>query len=123
MAMKGHKPGGGIASNKRVEVGYRQGSQRRPANKTGVAQLGQRVGDHITEHGATGYGGVPVFDGGAGFKSKLGNEWSSQVRQGPGKSATAIYKQGQQQSGAVRSIQQGRDILSEYGPNSRAVKR
>ena len=70
MAMKGHKPGGGIASNKRVEVGYRQGSQRRPANKTGVAQLGQMQGSHVTSHDDTNYRGDPMHAG-RGYKSPM----------------------------------------------------
>jgi hypothetical protein len=92
--MKGHKPGGGIKSRVNREVGYRQGAPRRAANKAGVGQFGQAQGDHITEHGATGYRGIRAFDGDAGYPSKLGNEWSASMtgaKTGPGKSVTTNY--------------------------------
>ena len=47
---KGHKPGGGIASRQRVEKPIRQGAPRERVRHAGVAQIGQRQGDHITDH-------------------------------------------------------------------------
>lgn len=34
----------------------------------GAAQIGIRIGNHITDHGSTGYGGVPL-GAGRGFKA------------------------------------------------------
>lgn len=48
------------------------GQKREPNPKAivpaGVAQYGQRVGNHVTEQGSTSYGGVDPF-GGRGFKA------------------------------------------------------
>jgi hypothetical protein len=97
----GHRPGGGIKSRNKVEVGYRYGQQKKRTIPAGVAQLGQRQGNHITEKGSTPYGGVDLFAG-TGFKSELGNKLAQNVGEGgPGKGRD-IYKTGSQcQTGAV----------------------
>jgi len=58
-------------------IGYRQGQQKKRVIPAGIAQLGQKQGNHFT-NGSTGrkessYGGVTSF-GGTGYRSELGNE-------------------------------------------------
>jgi hypothetical protein len=102
MAMKGnHIPAGGPASNKVVRPGYKQGQDRERANKTGTAQLGQKQGSHFTAggHGGrthSGYGGVPIFDGGAASNTtELGNANALKGGDAKGKART-VYKTGSQ---------------------------
>ena len=115
MASKGHKPGGGIASNKRREVGYKQGQQRQAHLPGGVAQLGQRQGNHVTEQGSTAYAGLSI-NSGAGYPSDLGNAKALELaygKGGPGKGRN-LYAQGSQQSGAVRETPVGREIFPGF---------
>jgi hypothetical protein len=88
--MKGqHKPGGGIASRQRKEVGIRQGQPRERVRHAGVAQIGQRVGNHFTNRGASDYGGIKPFGAGQGYPSELGNKLALNVGTGgPGKGRT-----------------------------------
>jgi hypothetical protein len=77
----------GIKSKNKREVGYRQGQQRQRKVPAGVAQLGQRQSNHITDGGSTRYGGVEI-NAGVGFKSELGNakalELAGKGKAGPG---------------------------------------
>jgi hypothetical protein len=91
---QGHRPGGGIASNKNVAPGYRHGQPKKRTIPAGVAQLGQRQGNHFTRGGPSGYGGVPVF-GGQGYPSELGNKRAVETPCGVGGGRT-IYKTGTQ---------------------------
>ena len=64
MAMKGHRPGGGIASRVNVEPRVKTGTGSRGTHPGGVAQLGQHVGDKAT-HGnskGAGYRGEPLHN-------------------------------------------------------------
>jgi hypothetical protein len=119
------KSGGGITSNKHVEVGIRTGS--RTANKVspgGVSQLGSGIGDKPRSGG--GHTGKPtsasVFIGRKPQAAILGNQKARDVGGGgPGKGRT-IYRTGyQSQYGDVAGSPkpQGRDILSGYGPDKR----
>jgi hypothetical protein len=88
--MKGHRPGGGIKSRQHVETKVKTGAPRERIRHSGVAQIGQRVGNHVTNQGATGYGGINPFGAGQGYPSRLGNELALNVGGGgPGKG----YKQ------------------------------
>ena len=100
MAKGNHRPGGGIKSRVNVERRVRTGAPRERIRHSGVAQIGQRVGDHVTNQGATGYGGINPFGAGQGYPSKLGNEVAATTVCGVGGSRT-IYKTGvQSQHGA-----------------------
>jgi hypothetical protein len=97
---KGHRPGGGIKSRVNVEPGYRHGQQKKRAMPAGVAQLGQRQGNHFTDGRRSDYEGVPVFSG-QGYPSELGNKRAVETPCGVGGGRT-IYKTGTQQTyGAV----------------------
>jgi hypothetical protein len=63
----------------------RQGKRREPYLPAGVAQLGQRQGNHVTEQGATSYGGLEINAGGRGFDPvPQGNDLAEQTQCGPG---------------------------------------
>jgi hypothetical protein len=91
---KGHKPGGGIKSRQKVEVGYRHGQQKKRTIPAGVAQIGQRQGNHFTHGLSSDYGGVSLF-GGQGYPSKLGNRLAVETKCGAGGSRE-VMKTGSQ---------------------------
>jgi len=93
----GHRPGGGIASRQHVEKPIRQGAPRERIRHAGVAQIGQRQGNHITNQGATTYGGINPFGAGQGYPSELGNKVALNVGAGgPGKGRTLHGQAGSQ---------------------------
>jgi hypothetical protein len=66
--MRGHRPGGGIASNKVVHRPH--GKTEPVANKyrpQGVSQYGQMQGNHVTRGGESDYHGEPKR-GGKGYE-------------------------------------------------------
>jgi hypothetical protein len=80
----GHRPGGGIASKQHVRKPVKTGAPRERVIPTGVAQLGQKQGNHAMGRGTRlDYSGVEMF-GGTGLKSDLGNELSAKIECGPG---------------------------------------
>jgi len=93
---KGHKPGGGIQSRQKREVGNRTGAPRERIRPTGVAQYGQAQGDHVTEQGATGYGGVKAHTGKPGYQSELGNKVALNVGGGGPGTGRTTYPTGSQ---------------------------
>jgi hypothetical protein len=69
----GHRPGGGIASRvvKHVTAPKRE-PRARAINPGGVNQLGNHVGDHVTNKaGGTGYRGEPLIRG-SGYNAPVG---------------------------------------------------
>jgi hypothetical protein len=100
MAMKGHKPGGGIKSRNVAEKGVRTGAPRERIRHSGVAQIGQRVGNHVTNQGATGYGGINPFGAGQGYPSELGNTLAARTVCGPGGSREVMRSGSQGMTGA-----------------------
>jgi hypothetical protein len=101
----GHRPGGGIKSRNVREQGNRTG-KREGASRirpSGAAQLGQRQGNHVTEQGSTGYGGLEINAGPMGGVGavKLGNEVALNVKGGgPGKGRTVMPSGSQCMTGA-----------------------
>ena len=92
---KGHKAAGGIASKNVTHKPVRTGTPKQRIVPSGVAQIGQRQGNHVTEQGATGYGGINPMSGKAGFPSELGNTVAASTQCGPGGSRN-IYARGTQ---------------------------
>ena len=88
---------GGYGSRNVVEKGVRTGRGARPIIPAGVAQQGQRQGNHVTEKGSTRYGGVDLYSDGRGYnKAQYGNERAlrcSGDKAGPGCDRN-IYKSG-----------------------------
>jgi hypothetical protein len=78
-----HRPGGGIASRVNVEKPVRTGKGAKAIVPAGASQLGQRQGNHVTEQGATRYGGVNLYSRGPGYNPvKYGNEVALNVKGG-----------------------------------------
>jgi hypothetical protein len=96
MAMKGHKPGGGIASKQHVRKPVRTGAAREHIQKAGVAQLGQMQGNHATNKGATNYKGVGLIGPKSPISVPLGNEVALNVGGGGPGTGRTIYKTGTQ---------------------------
>jgi hypothetical protein len=119
--------GGGYGSKPHVTKPVRTGAPRERIRPTGVAQLGQRQGNHFTEGGAkqSGYGGVPIFGAGQGYASELGNAKAAATVCGPGGSRTVMKSGSQCMTGAVDPGKSPgrRDILSEFGPESMASRK
>src|SRR5215469_6083453 len=96
---KGHKPGGGIQSKNKREVGNRTGAPQERIRPTGVAQYGQAQGNHFTEPGRdgrmnSGYGGVKAHTNMPGYQSELGNKVALNVGGGGPGTGRTIYKTG-----------------------------
>jgi hypothetical protein len=88
----GHRPGGGIASKQHVRKPVRTGQQRERVVPAGVAQIGQRQGNHVTNKGSTGYGGANLLAG-TGYPSKLGNQVALNVGKGGCGTGRTLYGQ------------------------------
>jgi hypothetical protein len=67
-----------------VRKPMRQGAPRERIRHSGVAQIGQAQGDHVTEQGATGYRGINPYTGKPGMQSELGNAVAARTQCGPG---------------------------------------
>jgi hypothetical protein len=117
---KGHKAGGGIQSRNIVSKPVRTGTPRQHVHPGGVAQIGQHVGNHATHKGRTDYRGEKLYAG-AGYPSRLGNEVAANTVCGPGGSRTVMKTGSQTIHGPVagQPRPQGRDILSDFGPDSK----
>jgi hypothetical protein len=123
------KSGDGITSRNNREVSVRTGIGGRAANPGYVAQLGERVGDHITnKRGASGYRGEIFHKGPAYNPVKFGNEVALNVGGGgPGKGRDFISKCGTQGTqGPVNPGNpmpgRGGDLIGQFGPDSPIVR-
>jgi hypothetical protein len=126
MAMKGHRPGGGIASKQHVQTPVRTGSGSHSTRPAGVAQIGTMYGDRATNRAdSTGYTGERLHSPARDFQpGKFGNEVALNVgKGGPGKGRTLYGQSGQQgmhgSPAPGNPPAQGRDTLSEFGPDYR----
>jgi hypothetical protein len=96
MAMKGHVPGGGIASNKNVEVRVRTGAGSREVRPGGTNASGSSYGSHVTNQSDTGYRG-PKFYGDKSFQPvPFGNEVALNVGKGGCGTGRTVYASGSQ---------------------------
>jgi hypothetical protein len=113
MMSKGHRPAGGIASNKRVDVDVRTGAGSKGIRPAHVAQRGIAVDPKSVEPRET---MKPT-----GNSVPFGNECALRVgKGGPGADRT-ILRSGQQglhgSTNPGNAPAKNRDILSEYGPD------
>ena len=119
------KSGGGITSNKLVRPGVRTGQPARRDSPKGVSQIGSALGDHSTGDGKLlKKAVVPIISGAMGGMGSmpLGNEVAKNVGGGgPGKGREVMRSgsQGVHGSPAGTTKPAGRDILSEFGPESK----
>ena len=115
---KGNRSGGGITGCNVVSPPYRTGGPGRVQNVKGVSQVGQALGNHATD-GTRIMKGVAVTTVGAPIGgTKLGNAVAASTVCGPGGSRSVMATGSQQQHGMPegRAAPQGRDILSDFGP-------
>jgi hypothetical protein len=124
--MKGHKPGGGIASRVNVSPPVRTGSGGHSARPAGVSQLGYAVGDHSTHRpGSTGYRGEKLHNPERNFNPpvKFGNEVAGNVgKGGPGTGRTTYHCGTQSTHGPTapgNPPAKNHDILRDFGPDYR----
>jgi hypothetical protein len=97
--MSGSRPGGGINSKVINPQGQRLGTPARGVSPGAVSQLGEAVGNHISDGSggrATGYRGDKWFDGKTPISVPLGNQIAGNVgKAGPG-SGRQVAKSGSQ---------------------------
>jgi hypothetical protein len=110
MSMKsGHRPGGGIASNKKTEVGVKTGSGAHGKNPGHVGQIGVAVDRKAVEER-----GRPAPE------TRFGNEVALNVGGGgPGVGREVFRSGGQGTHGPVNpgnAPAKNRDILGGFGP-------
>jgi hypothetical protein len=114
--------GGGYGSRQHVEKPVRTGRGSSSANPGGVGQLGQMQGSHVTRGEDSDYRGDPLHTGRSFQPTPFGNEIAARTVCKPGGSREVMPAGGQGVHGATNPGEprpQGRDILSEYGPDYR----
>jgi hypothetical protein len=112
----------GISSKNVVRPNVKTGRGNLGVSVGSVSQLGNKIGNHVTADGgkSTNYRGEgPIHQGPALRPVEMGNAVAASTVCGPGGSRT-IYKSGSQDQygsgGAPKPS--GREILSEFGPES-----
>ena len=93
MAMKGHIPGGGIASNKVTERPVRTGAGAKGINPGWVGQKGQAQGSHTTRSGDSNYRGEPRSAGSGYNPVPYGNQVALNVKGGGPGTGRTLYGQ------------------------------
>ena len=98
MAMRrsGTGSGGGHGSKNIVHPKVRTGAGAKAAHEGGVSQLGNKVGNHITNKSATNYRGDPLFAGRGYNPAKYGNEVALNVGKGGPGTGRTTYASGSQ---------------------------
>jgi hypothetical protein len=118
MRRSGTGSGGGIGMNK---VTHRTEPKREPRaraiNPSAVNQLGNLLGDHITNKSSTNYRGEPLVRG-AGCNAPVGP--TNLAQSGPGAGRTVMRSGGQGTHGATNpgnAPAKSTDILRQFGPD------
>ena len=119
MRRSGTGSGGGYGSRPVRHVTAPKAEPRaRGINPSAVAQLGEHVGDHITNKSGTGYRGEPLVRG-SGYSPPVGPT-DNVAACGVGGGRTVMKTGSQQQYGSGGAPKPaGRDILSSFGPDYR----
>jgi hypothetical protein len=123
---KQSRAGGGPRSNKNVSPPVRYGQPAKEKYVRGTSQIGQSLGNHITERRGTVNPIEPVRGGpiGGGLNVKLGNEVAKNVGKGGCGTGRTNYGQSgsQQQYGSANpgsAPAKNVDILGAFGPESK----
>jgi len=112
------RSGGGIDSNKRVEIGVRYGGPRREVNKVAVSRLGAMIGSHATNNPKVLNTKLEPFYGKTVPSVPLGNQVAGNVGPGGPGTGRTLYRAGYQgPTPAPQAMSVGRNTLSEYGPD------
>jgi len=117
------KAGGGIKSRQVVRPGVRTGQPAKEKFVRGVSQIGQSLGDHITERRGTVDPREPVRGGplSGSINVKLGNQTAKECAAGPGGGRVVHARGSQGQHGASvpgNPPAKNRDTLAEFGRES-----
>ena len=118
MAMKGHVPGGGAASNKITERPVRTGKGSMSTRPAGVGQIGSAQRDHVTALGgsATNYRGEKLHNPERNFQPvKFGNEVALNVGKGGCGTGRTLYGQAGSQGTHGTPAQGGPPIANTKG--------
>jgi hypothetical protein len=100
-----HKPGGGYGSKQHVQKPQPKIEPRsRAVDPEAVATLGVKVAWQ-----------KPPLERGAGYNAPVGP--TNNLVSGPG-GGREVFKSGSQHGLTTRQLPEGRDILSEFGPES-----
>ncbi len=121
---KGNKPAGGIGSRVVKQGSVRTGDPARGINPGHVAQQGRALGNHATDAQGKRLNPVEPKFTQSPPSVKLGNEVAkNDGGGGPGAGRTVMTTGSQGQRGAVAGSTKpaGRDILSDFGPDSAGV--
>jgi hypothetical protein len=126
MAMNKAPGSQGISSSKLVRPSMKLGQPAQGMGIGRVAQIGNKVGDHTTEGGATGYRGDPMLmKPPAGGAQALGN--SKTMPAGPKGEGRTVYRTGyQMQHGAANPGERkisGPDPLSPWFGSNNSARR
>jgi hypothetical protein len=122
MRRSGTGSGGGYGSRNVVDKPVRTGAGAKAAHLGGVSQLGNKVGDHLTNKSSTNYRGDPLYAGPGYNPVKYGNELATNVGAGgPGKGRT-LYGQSVVRKGAMANLRRGihlRSAATFFGNSAR----
>jgi hypothetical protein len=120
MRSSGHRPAGGIRSRNVTEKPQRLGKPAQGKRHQAVSQIGQNLGDHVTESGKMHRGAVERVEGPRPISVRLGNEMTKPC--GPQGQGRNVYASGTQSAPTTRAIPAGREILGAFGPDSAIVR-
>jgi hypothetical protein len=117
----------GISSNKLVRPSIRTGAPAQGKGIGRVAQIGNMVGDHVTNQGSTGYRGDPMLTKPpAGAAQALGNAKTMDYG-AKGQGRTVMSTGTQQMHGAVNPGERkpitGPDPTAAWWPSNNAARR
>jgi hypothetical protein len=117
----GHRAGGGIASNKRVDVRQNLGGKGKGVDPEYPGMLGVARGSH-TMQGDLPLKKIPLYEGSTPPSVPLGNTLATNVGKGGPGTGRDIHASGSQH-GLVGNPQmsKGKDILSEFGAERRSA--
>ncbi len=112
------KAGGGHGSRVVTERPVRTGKAAIKYSVKGTSQIGQSLGNHVTDRRQVVNPVEPVRAGGFGplGSVELGNANAQSCPKGPGGGRT-VYRSGTQSAPTARAIPAGRPILSDFGPD------
>jgi hypothetical protein len=125
MSKSGNIKGGGPGSRVVKEVGNRYGQPRHQVNERGVSQIGQSLGNHITNQKGNASKAVEsVITSKQGISVPLGNAIAAQgLGVGGGRRLYGQSGSNQTYGGVAGQVRpQGADILNGFGPDSSIVK-
>jgi hypothetical protein len=122
VSTSGNQKGGGYGSRQHVERSIKTGSGSRSTNPGGVGQIGNIQGSHVTRGDESGYRGESLHSGRSFQPVPFGNQVALNVGKGGPGTGRDVHASGSQGNHGATNPgnprQQGRDILSSFGPES-----